>query len=181
MSLSTQWMEYAKEIRAQANSSVPMSDFIVGSEGFIGMVLSKLKKKTLQVQLDGISERPKHQPPIDALIDLICEVLDIDRLEFDERPKRKGPRRARQLLTRIWVRHYRGTQLALARHLHVSQAMVSRWYSRALEDADVLYDWYSEIVERLSEVEIWRVPVTDEPIPQRHDPRRVTVNVELEG
>ena len=174
-------MDYAREIQRRVNSPLPISDFIVGSDGFIDMVLSKRNEETPRIKLDRADEWPRYRPPIDALIDLICDVLEIDRLEFDERPKKKGPRRARQLLTRIWVSHYRGTQIALARHLHVDHVLVTRWYSRAIEHADILYDWYTVIMDRLPEIETWRIPETNEAIPQKHDPRRVTVNVELEG
>ena len=40
----------------------------------------------------------KHRPTVSALIDAICNELELDRAEFDECPKRRKPALARQLL-----------------------------------------------------------------------------------
>ena len=175
-----QWMEYAAELRHRSNTTIPVSDFIVGSDGFIESTIRKLDPATPNVVLRDTDGKSRHRPPIDDLIDLICDVLNLDRLVFDESPKKKGPRYARQLLARIWVSHYRGTQLALARHIKVNQVLVSRWYSKAIENDEFLYDWYSTIVERLPEVEQYQVPYSGNTINKRHAPVRSTVNIELE-
>ena len=44
----------------------------------------------------------------------------------------------------------------------------------------VIVDAYDAILQRLPEIEIWRVLETGAEVEQRHAPRKVTVNVEVE-
>ena len=175
-----QWMEYAREVMRAANKAVPVSDFIVGADSFIDQVLDRVQKGVVRVKVEKPPAKAGHRPPIDQLIDLICDVLQLDRGVFDERPKQRGPSRARALLARIWMHHYHGKAVTLARHMHVDPAYISRWYNRALAQTKQLYNTYDAILQRLPEIEIWRVLETGAEVEQRHAPRKVTVNVEVE-
>ena len=96
-----------------------VSDAIVGSEAFVAETMGRLGKFSGNMRIRPKAERERRRPPADRLIDLICEIVDVDRIMFDQAPKARGPRLVRQVLARIWVGAYRGLRVDLARELRV--------------------------------------------------------------
>ncbi len=174
-----EWLEHAREIKRSVRSDVPVSDPIVGSEAFVQEVLAAVDGETGRVALRRSDAVRESRPPLGTLIDLVCAVVGIERVQFDECPKRHGPRLARQLLVRVWVQEYRGSQAELGRHLRTAPSLVSRWYARAIESVHEQNDLYEEVVGRLASVESWSVPETGERIRREGTERKATVNVVL--
>ena len=139
---------------------VSVSDPIVGSEEWTEGILKELRAKVKEEETGADQgtgerrvERRRERPTLDALVDLICDVLDVDDAVFELRPKTRGARFARQVLTRIWIEDYRRTQLELSRLMKVHRVLVSRWYSRAVERIAEQHDAVSEVRRRLPEIE----------------------------
>ena len=156
----TEWSEVAREAWRTMGSDVSVSDPIVGSEDWTAGILQELRRKSKEEETEtnqgtggGRTERPRERPTLDALVDLICDVLDVDDAVFELRPKTRGARFARQVLTRIWIEDYRRTQLELSRLMKVHRVLVSRWYSRAVERIAEQHDAVSEVRRRLPEIE----------------------------
>jgi len=171
------WLDAYKEIRARGEFAV--SDPILGSESFISDLMEQREEHAGSIRMCGRESTRQHRPPMSALVDVICEALELDRTEFEERPKRRGPRLARQLLVRVWVREYKGTQTEVARYMEVPAGMVSRWYSRAFEEFDQLSDAYERVLDALPQAETTERLETGETLPVEADYGRLSVNVEF--
>ena len=156
----TEWSEVAREAWRTMGIDVSVSDPIVGSEEWTEGILKELRAKVKEEETGADQgtgerrvERRRERPTLDALVDLICDVLDVDDAVFELRPKTRGARFARQVLTRIWIEDYRRTQLELSRLMKVHRVLVSRWYSRAVERIAEQHDAVSEVRRRLPEIE----------------------------
>jgi REP-associated tyrosine transposase len=152
---------------------------IIGSDDFIEEVLSKTGRRAGVVRAPQAGSSGRKRPPIDDLIDLVCAMLDLEREAFDES---KGAHRvalAKRLVTRIWIREYGGRQVDIGRHLKTGAAIVSRWHSRAIDEArshDVLYE---RIVASLPTIEGYVSATSGEEAYAERKERRTTVNVEI--
>lgn len=150
---------------------------IVGSAAFLADVLEQSRRPVGRAALRSKASIEQRRPTLEALIDLVCAVLEIERPLFDERPKCRGPNLARRILTRLWLREFRGKQVDIARHLRVPTSIVSRWHGRSFAGADELEDAYAKVVAALPLLEHGS-PAGDQPAGERAD-ARVTVNLEL--
>jgi len=171
------WVDVYKEIRARGEFK--LSDPILGSESFVAELMSTDTAHAGSLVMRRGDAVRRHRPTLSALIDVICDELELDRTEFEECPKRRGPRLARQLLVRVWTTRYREPQVGVARHLNVPASMVSRWYSRALEHLDEHHDIYEQIIAALPKVENIEVSGTGERLPLTAAQDRMSVNVEF--
>lgn len=171
------WLDAALETVRTARTELRVSDPILGSEDFVANVLAKLEEGDASLRLRTREARRGWRPPLDAIIDLICEELDVSRAEFDEHPKRRAAARARQILARIWVQEYKSTQVELARLLKVAGVLVSRWYAKSSENRDAHYGIYQQVVDALPRIESSE-SASGESVPRRARTNRVTVNVE---
>jgi REP element-mobilizing transposase RayT len=161
------------------------SDGIVGSDAFVAETLGRLSRPAPTLRVRGKVARARVRPPAERLVELICEVLGVDRAAFDERPKARGPRTARYLLARVWVGVYHARRIDLARSLRVRSEQVTRWHHGALERADELHDALETVTERLDglEAQVAREQsLVEEAIPGATDAkerRRLRVNLEV--
>jgi len=105
------------------------------------------------LQVRTKASRARARPPAYRLVDLVCEVLGVDRPVFDLAPKAKGPARARQVLAHVWVDVYLGRRIDLARELRVHSEQVTRWHHRYLERADELHEDVQAVEARLDALE----------------------------
>ena len=172
------WLEAARETVRTARTELRISDPILGSSDFVAEVLHKLKKGAGPVRVRTREAVRRWRPPLDSLIDLICDELDVPRPVFDAHPKKPGSALARQLLVRVWVQEYRGTQVELARLLNVAGTLVSRWYARSTERLAQQYDAYRQVVDALPRIESSETP-TGEDRQRRAVKRTTTVNIEF--
>ena len=129
------------------------SGAILGSDDFIEEVLNKTNKVAERVVSSAAEPSRRAPPPIESLIDVICAILGIEPEAFEESRSARGPALARRLLTRAWVREYKGKQADLARYLDVRSSIVSRWHSRAIAEARSHGDIYERVVNALPGIE----------------------------
>jgi putative transposase len=172
------WLDAALETVRTSRTELRVSDPILGSEDFVSDVLARLKDGSASLRLRTREARRRWRPPLDSIIDLICEELDVSRVAFDEHPKRRASAHARQVLARIWVQEYKSTQTELARLLKVAPVLVSRWYAKSSEKRDEQYGVYRQVVDALPGIESLET-AGGEVVPQRGKASRVTVNVEF--
>jgi len=173
------WLETAREVARAFRTEARVSGPIVGTEAFVADVLGSMAKVPVPVALRKRADVRATRPPLDALVDLACEVAGVERVAFDERPKQRASTLARQLLARVWVQEYRGTQAEVAAHLKAPAAVVSRWYARSVEKAHEQESSYRELVERLPSIEQWVTVETQESTPRKARVRKTTYAVNL--
>lgn len=152
---------------------------IVGSEDFIEEVLSKTARRGDVVRAPRQGTKGHKPPPIDDLIDHVCSMLKLEREAFDES---KGARRvalAKRLVTRIWIREYGGRQADIGRHLNTNASIVSRWHSRAIDEARSHGELYDRIVSGLPAIEGYVRVTNGEEVHRERKERLTTVNVEV--
>ena len=155
------------------------SGAIVGSEDFVEEVLAKTLQPTGLARVDRPESVRRSPPPIDDVIDHVCEQLDVSREAFDESRQKRRPALARRLVVRIWVREYGGKQSDLARHLNTASSVVSRWHSRAVAEARSHGELYERIVAKLPLVEGYVRLETGEKVRHERKEQRTTINVEV--
>ena len=143
----------ARELAASFGSGHRPSDAIVGSEAFVTEVAKRLGMHTKPVRLRTREAAARLRPPVDRLIDLVCEVTGVERELFEDAPRARASRYARYLLTRLWVSEYRARRIELARALKVRPEQVTRWFSRSVDTADLLHDAYQELLAALPRLE----------------------------
>ena len=143
----------AREVARGMGTGHRLSDTILGPEEFLSRVLAVTGDQTATMGLRRREDVIRRRPPLSRLIDLVCQVMHVDRALFDEKPKRRGPRLARQVAARVWVRDYKGKQVELARHLSARVEQVSRWYANALQGDEALMAAYHEVVASLPLIE----------------------------
>jgi hypothetical protein len=61
--------------------------------------------------------------------------LGLEPWEFEDQPKQRRCALARRIIVYMWVKLYGGTQAEVARELRADSGAVSRWYTKALQDA----------------------------------------------
>ena len=182
-----QWLETARELWKAAGHDLRVSDPILGSDEFVKRVLAHVEDECADQGMGLAPRRARRplRPQLDDLIDLICDAMKLEREEFDERPQRRLPQHARQVLARIWVKEYGRRQLELARLMRTYPSAVSRWYSHAITRLDEVERLSEEIVARLAEIERGHELVSGEDLEAkrivrpRQEPGRITFNVEL--
>ena len=170
------WTDIYRKLRSQ--SELKPSDPILGSEWFVAQIVGKDAAHAGQFRMRKPTSRSP-RPPFSALVDIVCKVLDLDRSEFEERPKRRASKVARQLLVRLWVQEYDGTQVELARYLNVSASLVSRWYSRAIERLDENYDLYEQALSALPVGEMIETAEGRQKVSIKGTQQRLSVNIEF--
>ena len=182
----TEWSEVAREAWRTAGADLSVSDPIVGSDDWTAGILKELRAKAKEEETGGNladrrggAERRTERPTLDALVKLICDVLDVDDAVFELRPKTRGARFARQVLTRIWIEDYRRTQLELSRLMKVHRVLVSRWYSRAVERIAEQHDAVNEVRRRLPEIEAPLVLSSGQRVVPQKEAMRSSFRVEV--
>ena len=155
------------------------SGAIVGSEDFIEEVLSKANEVTERAVAPRGGPSRAAPPPIDALIDLICAIVDIEPEAFIESHSTRRAALARRILARTWVREYKGKQADLARYLDVRSSVVSRWHTRAVAEARSHGEIYERVVSALPSIEVKTRLDTGELQRKVRSETRTTVNIEL--
>ena len=160
------------------------SDAIVGSEDFVAEVMGKLGVLSTTARLRTRESAARVRPSADRLVDWVCDVLEVDRLAFDDTPRARGPRYARYLLTRVWVSVYRGRRIDLARALKVNPEQITRWLARSIDNQDLLHNAYQSVIDGLEDLErraeAERACV-ESVLPEKtgEKPRRISINLEM--
>ena len=178
-----QWADVAREAWARSGTDLAISDPILGSDDWTGRVLEHLEHGGSPVGDESLSPRRsrKTRPNLDALVDLACDVVGVERSVFDLSPKKRRAQTARQLLVRVWVEDYGRTQLELARLLGAAPARVSQWRSRAVERLPKLHDLLEALRARLDVLDAPTRLASGQHIVPDKEPVRSTYRVDVLG
>jgi hypothetical protein len=90
------------------------------------------------------------RPAAREVLDAVLRLLDIDVVEFEQRPKSRRCTHAKRLLTWVWVHEYEGLQIEVARLLGVETGAVSRHYGCAVSHAGDFDEQSSAVVALLA-------------------------------
>jgi putative transposase len=162
----------AREVARGMGTGRRLSDGVLGSEDFLTKVLEASGDATATMGLRTREDTVRKRPSVAQLVELVCAVMGVDRSLFDEKPKRRGPRLARQVIARVWVNDYKGKQVELARFFNARVEQVSRWHANAFLPGGPSVETYMEAVNNLPLIE-----------PDGDDPRTQSplVSVGLDG
>lgn len=129
-----------------------VSDAILGSEAFARKVRKDAERveQTLNLAWADRGQGRRQRPPLDTVVDEVCSLLELEPWEFESQPKRRRPSLARRLIAWLWVHHYEGKQIEVARALKASTGSVASWYGTAVANAAELDALADPIVQRLA-------------------------------
>lgn len=144
--------EAIAKTRSAVGDGFYVSDAILGSEKFARKVrrdVQRVQRTLDEAWVDRAHGRHHERPPLESVIREVCLELDLEPWEFESQPKRRGPSRARRLIAWLWVHHYDGKQVEVARALKASTASVAHWYGASVADAANIDAEASVIIQRL--------------------------------
>lgn len=129
----------ARELRRAVGSGAEYSDPILGSLEFVQRVTRATPEdRKFTARLTGIPDELERTPGLRELVAASCVVLEVDEITFLERPKQRGSRLARQVMTWLWVKQFGRPQSDVARYLNVGRDQVARWYGNAIDSFEEL-------------------------------------------
>ncbi len=138
--------------RAAVGDGFYVSDGILGSEEFARKVQRDVKRvqQTLAAAWVDRGQGHRERPMLSAVIDEVCGMLGLEPWAFESQPKRRSPAQARRLITWLWVHHYGGKQVEVARALKASTGTVASWYGLAVANAAEMDEQGSAIIQALA-------------------------------
>lgn len=140
----------AREVRRAAGGGVQVSDVIVGSPEFVREVLAAVgADRDEAVEVSAAEDDQRRVPGLDELIAAACEALEVEERAFEEHPKARGPRLARQVVTWLWVKRFGGRQVDVSRHLNTARAQVARWFGNAVDNLEDLAPTIAQVEQML--------------------------------
>jgi len=143
--------EAIAKARSALGDGFYVSDPILGSAKFARKVqrdVERVQQTLDQAWTDRGRGRPE-RPALGDIVDHVCRHLELEPWEFESQPKRRGPARARRLITWLWVHHYGGKQVEVARTLKASTGSVASWYGNAVANAASMDEDGEAIIQRL--------------------------------
>jgi hypothetical protein len=125
----------AAQVRRALGDGHRVSDGVLGGERFVARVRGDTERVGTALSSRGSEQRAGavSRPPLRDVVDAVLELLDLDALELEHRPKSRASSQAKRLITWLWVHEYEGTQIEVARMLRMETGAVSRHYRHALE------------------------------------------------
>jgi hypothetical protein len=164
----------AAQVRKALGDGHRMSDGIVGSESFVARVRKDAGRVEAALGSRGSERRAGAvaRPSLREVVDAVLELLELDALELEQRPKARDCSHAKRLLTWVWVHEYGGTQIEVARGLGMETGAVSRHYGHALELAGEFDEQATAVVallrKRARRRKNTRTKATDGGLPVRY-------------
>lgn len=127
----------ATEVRRGLGDGHRTSDGILGRDSFVARVRADAERVHAALASRGSERRagPVGRPSVRAVIDAVSELLDLDPVELQERPRSRLSVDAKRLTTWVWVHEYAGRQIDVARALGIDTSIVSRYYGQAIAAA----------------------------------------------
>ncbi len=130
------------------------SDAIVGDVAFVARVKSEADEVRARLSGSGLpthrGDAERVRPLLSEVQDAVCADLTIEPWQFEAQPKQATNALARRLIAWIWVHHFGGKQIEIARALRVPTSTAARWYARAAQNAPVTEQHASGIVAKLT-------------------------------
>ena len=124
----------AAAVRKALGDGFRLSDGILGDAAFVARVNADAERAKASLSGRGAERRagPVGRPTVREVLDAVLELLDVDLIEFEERPRAKGPTQAKRLTIWVWVHEYEGQQIELAQVLGLDTGVVSYHYGQAM-------------------------------------------------
>lgn len=128
-----------------------VSDGILGSEEFAQRVRADSGRVTAALSSRGQERRAGAvaRPTLREVLDAVLQLLEIDVIELEHRPKSRACTHAKRLLTWVWIHEYEGQQIEVARLLTMATGAVSRLYGDAVSRAGDFDEQASAVVALL--------------------------------
>lgn len=128
-----------------------LSDGVLGSEKFVARVHADTERVQVAFSGRGAEKRsgPVGRPPLREVTNAVCELLDVDPVELDERPRSARSVAVKRLVTWVWVHEYQGQQIELARAFGMATGAVSRHYGHTIANAGDYDQQATAVVARL--------------------------------
>jgi hypothetical protein len=164
----------AAQVRRALGDGHRLSDGVLGGERFVARVRADAERVGAALSSRGGERRagPVSRPALREVVDAVLELLGLEALELEHRPKSRGSAHAKRLITWLWVHEYGGMQIEVARLLRMETGAVSRHYSHALELAGDFDQQGSAVVQLLARRgrrrEKVRTPATQGGLPIRY-------------
>jgi hypothetical protein len=147
-----------RELAKDIGDGWRLSQPVVGSEEFAAKVFADLRERE---DVSDLEQPLTHRrPELEELIGHTCTVLGLEDWEFEQQARRAVPRRARWIITWLWVRVFDGTQADIARTLKAYSSRVSSWYGLAVRNLPDLGPQMDEVLRSLPDVPLlssWKV------------------------
>lgn len=162
--------EALRRVRATLSDAYRLSDGVLGSEAFAARVAQDaraaretLNRGRLHVARNAWELR---RPALGDVVTQVLQALNLDAVEFTERPQATRGHLARQLIAWIWVHHLGGRQVEVARELSAPTYAVARWYGNAVRTAHHLEELAEAVLHATT-----RQPQTRDTAVRRTSPR----------
>lgn len=124
----------AAAVRKALGDGYRVSDGILGDEAFVARVTSDAEKVKAALSGRGAERRAGAvgRPSLREVIDAVLELLQVDPIELEERPRANRPTQAKRLVIWVWLHEYAGQQVELAQALGIDTGVVSYHYGQAM-------------------------------------------------
>jgi REP element-mobilizing transposase RayT len=141
----------AAAVRKALGNGYRVSDGILGDEAFVARVTSDAQKVKAALSGRGAERRAGAigRPNVRDVIDAVLELLDVDPIELEERPRARGPTQAKRLAIWVWLHEYAGQQVELAQALNLDTGVVSYHYGQAMKTPGELDEQASAVTALL--------------------------------
>lgn len=124
----------AAAVRRALGDAHRRSDGVLGGEPFVERAMRDEQRVRAALGSRGNERRagPVARPALREVVDGVLELLGLEALELESRPKARACTHAKRLITWVWVHEYAGQQVEVARVLSLETGAVSRHYAHAL-------------------------------------------------
>jgi REP element-mobilizing transposase RayT len=124
----------AAMVRRSLGDGHRRSDGVLGGTRFVERVIRDQERVRAALAARGTERRtgPIARPSLREVANAVLELLDLDGLDLEQRPKARDCTHAKRLITWLWVHEYGGQQIDVARMLELETGAVSRHYRYAL-------------------------------------------------
>lgn len=124
----------AAAVRQALGDGYRVSDGILGDDKFVARVRRDREKVEAALSGRGAERRAGAigRPSVREVIDAAMELLDVDPIELQERPRARRPTQAKRLAIWVWLHEYAGQQVELAQALGLDTGVVSYHYGQAM-------------------------------------------------
>jgi REP element-mobilizing transposase RayT len=127
----------AAAVRRALGDGHRRSDGVLGEKRFVDRVTADRARVRAALATRGSERRsgPAGRPPLRVVANAVLDLLELDVLALEERPKARDCTHAKRLITWLWVHEYGGKQIDVARLLELETGAISRHYRYALTRA----------------------------------------------
>jgi len=128
-----------------------LSDGVLGPTSFVERVRADTDRVEVALSGRGAHKRSAApgRPTLSQVIAAAVQMVGVDSLELDERPRARLSADVKRLATWVWIHEYEGKQIDVARAFGIATGAVSRHYGHAVRNAGDYDTRGSALVARL--------------------------------